>query len=219
MEQKIDFIINKMEKLNEVLTKQSELTNLFKCLLERTNKLEEAFDKLETQFQICEQEKLSTSFSIVGLPHFEAKDVQAITEKFFSLCGSTVSVNDFKKLFVINQKAGARIIGIFYLESTKDRVLKALRLKTKSSPVLAEHIFLNLSTTDKEGKNFIGKQVRYYTQTTEYTRRLLRQAKVYQEKFAFIWERDGRVLLRIKEGMKPIHVRSNADIQKALALV
>lgn len=205
-----------LAKLDTVLLNQSENTKLLKTAFEKITRLESEVDRINAAVNNIEQDALTKSFSIVGLPPIEQRDVNILTEKFFSRAGIKISsATDFKNLFVINQRTGSRIMGSFYCEKTRDEVVKKLKVYTKATPILAEHLILNLKeASNKNGKDFVGKEVRYFTKTTEYTRTLLRQAKVHLDKFKFVWERDGRVMMKKDENSKIIRVRSIADIIK-----
>lgn len=232
MEASITMILTEIRGLKEVMTSTNETVNSmaasiiklstdFKTLGNNFKKIESeitimktAMEKTEVQLNSVQQLLLRTSFVITGLPPTTPGEVFLTTKKIFKGFKLTVIKEDFKNLYIVQHrnKKGSHICGTFYSEKKRDdafNLFKASRLNEE--PVLTESIFEDLPSDSP----FKGRELRLRSQLTQYTKHLLDQARTLKDRFRFIWETEGRILVKQNDG-KTVQIHSSLQVAQLM---
>lgn len=223
MEDAITEILNEMRSLKQVSTSTNEAVNImtremkkFSLDLEMLNKNIKKIDEevftlksnltdTDNQINSMQQQLLKTSFIITGLPPTTRGEVFPVLEKIFMSFNCKVKKEDFKTIYMVQHKnkKGAHISGTFYCERKRDEAFELFKQAIKKEePVLTEKIFETLPMDSV----FRGRQLRLRSQLTLKTRNLLDKARTLRDRFRYIWETDGRILIKKNDGEKVAEV-------------
>lgn len=166
---------------------------------------------IKTQLNNLKQENLISDFVLYGLPPETTNETAVEIVKNFSDAVNVPIVNDeITKCFVRSNaaKSEAIIIGSFSNANIKNRIMKNYRTKR---PIVMEHV-MELEPTSP----WRGKEVTMRNQLTDHTRQLLKEAQRRKEDRMFVWERNGRVMLKKDEGDRAIWIQSIEQLNTVL---
>lgn len=212
-----ELIIQQMERLDQSIKTQFEDVKGTLATIQTT--MDDAFGILKMEVEMAtlqaaqqasegkhnriEQQFLNTSFRITGLPTASPGEaVFPLVKAIFAKVGATVQQEDFKQLYMVRHRnnLSSRISGTFYSEKQKGEAVSAFRLHRKTKPMLLGEVLKDI--TDELWK---AKQINIRSELTLYTRKLLDQAYTHKNVFEFIWECDGRVLMKRNNNDKKTH--------------
>ena len=148
-----------------------------------------------------QQKFLSNDVLFSGLPPLKKNE----TPKFIDALATHLNVNinsdDIRDAFSIPSKDKKRSITIvkFFNHQKKSLVMECFR---KKSPVVLEDL-MSLPENDKRR----GSQIYIGSNLTAENRNIMRAARA-EQMFKFIWEREGRILIRPTEKANVIEVQS-----------
>ena len=208
-------------KLSILQTTVTSLDSTITEALNRLKKNEETIALIVSQQEAIyakinefDQKGMVKCFRLTGFPARQQKtDAFPAVEEVFKHIGLKVTKSDFKKLFFNNfrNNTDAQITGEFYDERTKDAATQLFKDYRKARPLL-----LGKVCPDITDENWKSKEVRLRSELTPATRKLLAEARQHTEIFEFIWEANGRVLMKKDENSRAFQVRSSSDIKKAV---
>lgn len=136
-------------------------------------------------------------------------DVMTIMAKIATKLGTSLKKTDFKVLYIANHrnKTSSHITGTFYEERKHNEVfIKQKLLLAEKNPILMEDV-INLP----QSSPLRGTQVRIRTMLTQHTWKLLVYTRsLASNQFEFIWERDGKIMMRKNTASRPIEVISSS---------
>jgi cell division protein FtsB len=197
-------LTSQIEDLEKKIT--DKVGKMIDELKEENKVIKNRVTTLESKVNDLEQQANNNSLIITGLPLIELTAFNAFTH-IMGFLKLKFAEDDCKRISKINYKdgKGCFIIVKLYDEKNKDKIMRMFRERIKSqSPLNVERVF-NLEDVSP----LRGKQIRVKTLLTQQNATLLRQAHTYRNNpFAFVWESDGKILVREKEGDKAIVVRS-----------
>lgn len=165
---------------------------------------------LRAQVNYMEQQKLINSVNIFGLPCIPQDQAMATVTKIAKEMGMNVKQPDMKDVYVVkhSDNISSHISAKFYDERKRDEILSAFKKRiTDKKPVLVENI-CNLPNNSK----LRGTEIRIRTALTQETRKLLAMARKFSHQFEFIWETDGRVLMKKHRDSKTIEIKSECHL-------
>jgi uncharacterized protein YoxC len=198
-------VFDKLDKFDETITKNTnQLAELTNELRSDVKTIKHKLSELEIRIQELEQSNNKASLMITGLPTLERDSNSAFenTAKVVNKLGISLDVADVKAITVVNYKSGngSFIIAHFWNERKKAEILHKFKLNLRQNlPMLLNDVF-----TIAENSPLHGKQIRIKTLLTKYNADLLRQAQAFKQKpFAFVWESNGKILVKRNEGDKP----------------
>lgn len=172
------------------------------------------FMELEARFNEREQNDLSNHFRFTGMPAAQvAPEGQLeLLLKMCSFVGVPTTKNDFDyfRMYNTRNNSSGVITGRFTELSKRREVFKAFKEKMKTSEITWKLLFPDKA----DGPNAMRK-LGLFSSLTKYTMNLKAKARE-TGKFAYVWETEGRVLLRVKEGEKSIRVKSPMELQRAI---
>lgn len=205
---------------NSVKGMEANLATLFERLEKYEKALESLrndFMELEARFNDREQNDLINHFRFTGMPPVAVSPVGQIEclIKMCTLVGVTATTNDFEdvRMYTNRNKTAAVIAGKFSQLGKRREVFKAFKEKMKTSEITWSRLF-----PGKEGDSNAMRKLGLFSSLTKYTMNLKASARE-TGKFAYVWETEGRVLLRKKEGEKTIRVKSLMELQRAANLI
>lgn len=168
-------------------------------------------DALRADLNRVEQTMLAAAFNIFGLPSMDRKKAYDVFKDICVALKFEVDRGDLSELYVVNHKNAkeSHICGRFHDERKKIELMRLLKAeKASDSPILTEDIFTAIEADHPRR----GKEINIRTRLTETTQKLLNYALQYWDKYKFIWESDGRVMVRATESARPTEIRSQQQL-------
>lgn len=172
---------------------------------------------LQSEVAQMEQSALKKSINFFGLPPLKQEDAFAVVATFGLKIGVQMRRDDFKDIYVANHrnKTSSHIAGTVYDERKSSSLfLKIRELKRANKPVLVEDI-----VKLPENSTLRGTEVKVKTRLTQYTRKLLALTRLHAaQHFQFIWEADGRILIKKDKDSKLIEIKNEQQLNNILGL-
>lgn len=201
------------KKLHEGLTKiaqRTEATENAVIQLKKEN------DVLNGELNELRQKEFKQTFLIFGIPYAKTGDnMTAVVKKIGLLLGVQLTEHDFsRRPYIVghrNEKTG-HIIGTFYSTQKRDEFSMKFKEKKRAAPLLLENIVIDLAPNHP----LRGKPINLRWELTDYTKKLLAEAKKHTANFKYIWESDGRVLMKRDESSKPLNINNFAKLEQVL---
>lgn len=176
--------------------------------------------KINNELNQLKQQNLASDFVLHGLPP-QVSDDQAleVLVNFGASLGEVISQIDLKrvKAFPDNNNKTSKLVGTFYQQSRKDKLVEAYKKCKK--PVVVEAVLTDIAETSP----WRGKEVVLRNLMTPYNRRLLGEARAFNDllpesqRFKFVWESNGRILLKRTEASRPSFIGSMDDFRDIVA--
>lgn len=176
------------------------------------NELQEDFDrlrddvgKLRDEMRYVQQAALSHNFIIHGLPQDIRNDkpidiLAKIAQKF----GITIHETDLKyvALRLNNTRKTAYLTGIFHDGKLRQQLLQAGK---ENKPLIVERFFPELP----DNSTMRGKEFSIKNQLAQSTRNFLAEAhRINNKRFKYVWESNGKIMVRKDDGARSTEVRS-----------
>lgn len=214
-----------LDALKTLQKTQETIIEDLKAVKEHVNKLSVSVDKskedivvlqsenqaLHTTIASFEQSSCLKSFNIFGFPAMKQEEAMVVMTKLGDRLGVQLKSTDFKDLFVANHrnKTSSHIAGTFYEERKRDEVFNRQKkfIAEKKSLLMEDIIQLAPSSTLR------GSLVKIKTKLTQHTRKLLAYTRTTAiPTFKYIWEKDGRVLIKRKSNSRSIEIKSEQQL-------
>lgn len=222
---KLDDLMNKHEstdlKIDQLTTDLATIKNKIATLESAQAQNEMDFDLTKRDINILsadlaavQQAALENNFVIQGLPDDlqEPKAFDVMT-KIAQKLELDIQEADLKFLSLRKNRRTKTsfLTGKFYDGRQRNQLFKTAK---ERKPITVESIFPEISPTS----HLRGKEINVRSQLTQTNRVLLAEAhKRNNNSFKFIWESDGRILMRKDHGTRPIEVRSTSQLIEILA--
>lgn len=164
-----------------------------------------------------EQAMQATSFNVFGLPNINRKDAFNCFEAICTKLNVKVEEKDLRELYVVNHmsKRTSHISGSFYDERKKIELMRRQKTaRANENPVLVDDILSDLDTNHP----LRGTEISIRNRLTQATQNLLNVALSYWDKYEFIWESNGKVMMRHTENSKPIEIKSQQHLENVAGL-
>ena len=169
---------------------------------------------LQTKIELntLQQSALDKDFMIHGLPPNIAKE-QAfpILKRFCQKINQEVVESDLKKIYVTQNrnKTKSFLIGSFYSLDIKQSIIR--KIKSGKQAIVVEDLIDGLSADNR----LRGLQVSFKNQLTAVNRNIYAEAHKYnQGRFKYIWEQDGRILMKKDDNTRILQVFSLAHLKE-----
>lgn len=217
----VDTIKSLISEFNRNLTEQiQKISNDIKQIESKIDRVETSVVKANSEIIDLQNENqqirnelnnrqqlnMRTHFNLFGLPALKQEDALIVMKNVALKVGTTVVDEDFKDIYVANHrdKKTSHIAGIFYNEQKRDEIFNKMKKQiADKKPILVEEV-VKLARDSP----FRGKELRLKTKLTQYTRMLLNDARQLKNIFKFIWECDGRILMRKDEHSRIIEIKT-----------
>lgn len=217
--------IKKIDKLDTIEQQLSSLQENVNALNERVSLVEYSQHNNNTEVQTLKadlncaiselnelkQESLSNEFVIYGLPpQISNEHAKGVVQHFATATGVQISDNDIQFAFArhIKRKSESIIVGRFKQLAAKQAVMKSFAEK---KPIPVKSVINDLEETLKQ----IGKELVIRNQLTPFNRKIMSEAhKINNGTFRFIWDSNGRIMLKKTELDRAIHIRSMALVNE-----
>jgi hypothetical protein len=214
----------KIDKIDLVLSKQIEMESKLDNLTSEINNIKSKTENLEKQAQISckdiekmkvdlinttehinelQQLSLANKFSIKGIPaDLKKEKILDTIKNFGNQIGEQIDESDLENFYIQKYKNnnGASINGSFFDIRKKQKVFNSFKAK---KPVIAEDI-CELPVDSR----MRGKEITIRNQLTNQKRSLLHEAKILGSKFRYVWENNGRILMKYNENSSVIEIKS-----------
>lgn len=233
IEKKLDALIAAVDRVEE---RQSE-TNLkidnisaeLTRLKERTESLETSNKtssnniiwlrgetlRIDQSLNTVQQALLSHHFAVYGLPFdVDANEAMPIMIRLAKKLGTNITKDDLR--FAVLRKGSAKkssfILGAFYDERLKLDVMTRFK---DTRPIAVEDVVLNLPANH----NLRGKEIFIRNQLTPFNRQLRAELhRVNNGRVKFIWENNGRILIKKDAESQVIVISSMEQISQLFSL-
>lgn len=217
-------LANMQTTLNEIKSSQASIEGKLTTVVERLEKnegeikeLRSEFAELKARMNVMYQEKKIDHFRLTGFPPMPAEkpsktDQMDLLKKIMRLAGVQVAATDFVFWDMVPNKtnSASSITGKFVSHTKREEAFNAFREKAKTVPILWSNVVV-VKAGDPAGQ----KKMFMRSQLTRETLALLNEAKKYQgSHFAFVWEKDGRILTRKKKDDRPMEIFSAGQLQR-----
>lgn len=218
-----------LNKLDQLFTKFEELQSTQNAirvdiskLVERVQIIENDLDRLKFELQTLtaridesDQIKLRNSFKITGIPYKQSSQEHlfVIVKKIFSLAGLDVEKEDFEYLAIYpnRNRVTGQIVGKFERFNKRTAIFRNFKESTKTTPILWKDV-VNTEPNDPQGL----KTIRLWSKLTQNTANLLARAKEYRNMYKYVWENEGRVLMRKNDGDRVLEIKSLTELASAV---
>lgn len=218
---KFDALFSKLDTLQKG---QDAIAEDMKLLKQKVGQLDESVAKahhdiaiaqedrsaLHSQLNIIEQRNLANSFNICGFPRLKPDQAMEIILELGKQLKVQLKKNDIKDIFISNHRnnASSHIAGTFYDERKRDELFESMKKRTANkNPVLIEEV-CNLPNDS----TCRGTEVRVRSAFTQHTRKLYALARTFANQFEFIWETDGKILLKRDSRSRTIEVKTERQL-------
>lgn len=173
----------------------------------------------QSQVEHLKKQQLSKSMEISGVPLLDGEIVMDIVMRIANTLGITISEGDINTCYRLGHLTKLNAKGVpsppvivvdFLREITRNEVLAAARAFRRS-----------LSNADLGWQDTQGIRIYLNERLTPLTRRIFTEARKAraQNKFKFVWTRNGRVHARVSESSPMLILDSMDDIRKAMEAV
>ncbi len=207
----------KSEIKNEIDGVKKEIKLIDEKISKELTGIKKSLSALEIRISDLEQSNNKSTLIMTGLPPVKNNTTLAHFNIVLKKLGESAVENDFKRLSIIPYKSGVGsfIIADFWEERKKVTIIKKFKALIKEGkPLEVNKIFL----VDNSAL-FNAKQIRIKNLLTKYKADLLKQAQTFRDKpFKYVWENDGRILVKEKDDSKAIEIKSVAQLT-ALATI
>lgn len=227
-DEKINFLVEKMisveakqdtasTNINTIINEIGLLKNDYKCVSEKVDNVESNMATLKSENEYLKksvnslaQQSLSNEICIFNLPPVNKDKVDDVILGICSATGFPMNIkNDIKTKYVVTQKNNkAHIVINFYDQRCKDGFMNSCKNK---KPLLFEDI-CKLKNDDLLN----GTEIFVKNKLSQFNREILKEARNHKEIFKFVWESEGRILMRHDETSPIIHVQSVNDVLEAV---
>jgi hypothetical protein len=161
---------------------------------------------MSDQINQLQQQALANDFSIKGFPNdIKPESIMQIINKFGEKIEENIMENDLKNIYIQKNRNGACINGTFFDLRKKHKVFENFK---KKRPIVAEDV----CEISKESP-LNGTEITIKNQLTQYNRNLLHEARRLSPNFQFVWESNGRILVKQHPGSRTIHIRTYQQLQ------
>lgn len=213
-------IVETRDDVKNVAKSQDNIEKSLATLLERTENNEKAIQamkdeigELEARLNIREQLDLIDNFRLTGFPPItptKEEQLELISE-ILKFVGVTTTKDDFVywSAYQNRSKSSAVIVGKFASSAKRSEAFKAFREKAKTS-----EITWNKFVISRPGDPNGLRKINLRTSLTKATMALLNKVREHSTKFKYIWEANGRVLVRKAEGDRAIEIKSSLQLKK-----
>lgn len=176
-------------------------------------------ETLSGDLNFLRQKEFKQTFALLGFPKgTNGEDMFVAIKKIGGMIGVQIEGTDFSRrphLVTHRNNRTAHIAGTFYSAQKRDEFHFKFREKKRTSPIVLEDIVISLDPDHQ----LRAKPLTLRWELTDYTKKLLVEAKKYAANFKYIWETDGRVLLKRDDASKPINIHTFAQLQLAVASI
>lgn len=202
---------NIQENLKEMATRVENVESTVAAAQSEIVALQNENAILQSEMRQFEQACLVTSFNVFGFPTMKQEEALNVMIKIGSKIGSSMNKNDFKDLYVNNHrnKTTSNIVGTFYDQRKRDDVFARIKKTIADKKPLLVEDYCTLASDS----TLRGTEIRIKTKLTQNTRKLLAYARLYNNTFKFIWETNGRVLVKKDEQAKTIEIKSEQQLR------
>lgn len=205
-----------MDDISNLKENVVEMSQGLKKVQSEVVSLQNDYDSLRADINNIQQSAQYTSFQLSLLPKITQDEAFGLMKKFVETIGGTVKKTDFKKLFVAQHRnqTSCHLIGAFYEERKRDEIFAKFRKAIKDeNPILVEDICLAIATDS----TLRGKEVRIKSLLTQQTKQLYDQARQFRNLFEYVWETDGRILMRKNKDSKAIEIKSHRQLVNVIS--
>lgn len=176
----------------------------------RVTEVEKVQDKHTDKIDFLEQEVYNNYCSILGLPEMKSADAPGVLEKLCRLCEYSINIkNDLKEIYARKDKNGGQIVLRFHDIRNKSNFMAAFKTK---KPILVEQI-IDLAPDSQ----YRAKDIYLRERLTTNNALLRKECKNFLEThFLYVWDSQGRILVKIDEDSKPIRIRSSEHLKSVV---
>lgn len=168
-------------------------------------------NKARDDLHELQQKALDCEFVMFGLPP-AVTDEQALQVilNFGDIIDEKIDEEDVKRVKALpnNKKKSSMIVGTFRSSAMKQKVMR--KYQKYEEPVLVDDLLIDLEATSP----WRGREVNLKNQLTPYYRKILTEAHRLNDtldtsqKFKFIWEKEGKILIKKAEKSQFVHLKS-----------
>lgn len=207
------------EKIDTLVTTTTSIDNRLKTLEtsqkatdKRVNKLKKIVNELQVELDSVKadnnhlnQVALSKDFVIFGLSYFEKDKTDQIINSLSHASGVQFTKSDLQNFYPVRLRKDKKkciVHGRFYDEKLKTEFISGWR---SNKPIVVEDVMqLKANDTSRGTEIFIRNQL------TNSNRELSAEARLQRNagKLKYVWEKDGRILIRKSDNSPIIEIRS-----------
>lgn len=150
---------------------------------------------------------LANSFNVFGVPRIFREDTFRAFEAICNALDCTVNETDLKELYIVSHKDNmtAHISGTFHDLRKKTEIMNAQKIARRfKKPIMCEDIFTTIGPTHP----LRGREITFRSLLLDRTRELYNFALEYWDIYKYIWEVDGKVLVRVSDTSRPVEILS-----------
>lgn len=175
--------------------------------------LKQRVTDLEEQLNSQEQQSLRNELEILGLPETPNENPHHLVLIMASKIGVSINENDLDFVARVGSRKDSGIPARVESTHTRPLVVKFTRNNKRNEFLKAGRSRRNLSSADLEVAG-PPRKLFFNERLTKLNRALFRDARAHKERagFKFCWTSNGIILVRKREGTKPIVIRRASDL-------
>lgn len=198
----VNDIQREVQKISE---KQIESDKKLLKVEKRMTSMEQEIENIKSHNNELAQDSLSRDFVIFGLPFFEKANNNKVIASLARETGVKFDISDLQYFYASRTAKDRKkcvVHGRFHFEKYKSNLISECRNK---SPILVEDI-IELKPDDP----MLGTEIHIRSQLTTKNRELANEARRQRSKgkLKFVWEKDGRILIRKTDNSSIVQLRS-----------
>lgn len=216
-----------LSELKDVKEQNTRLQEQNDKLQEMLQQQQGVIDELKAELNEVRQERLDRSFILLGMPPVkaDAAETLSILKRFLRVSNvdDEIKAEDFERLYIMTTRnnKGAIMMGEFWDRRKRMIIMNKVRHNVREKGhVWNEKVF---EACKRDDSSFKGKPIWMRSQLTQETRQLMDQARQHKTILPYVWERDGRVLVKPHkkgtEDPKTYRIRSGKQLGEVLRLL
>lgn len=245
-EQKLDLLISAMENLTtQIKEMKTQLYNIetkvdrigcdVEVLKNKQEINEDRFHKIDGELtnikhhidastkmhNTIEQNLCNNDVQITNVPSTYDKKQEELIMILNNFTGTNLTSKAFKRISFFNKKKLATCNVILSFHNSMDKASLMKNVKKLSTDENGKRIPITIDDVFEEFKNnqLAGKQLFINNVLTKHNKEILKLKRTYKNEIKFMWEQDGRILMkrnessRIVEATSPQHVEEYAKLK------
>lgn len=219
MDKLISMETNLSKAISDVTQRVINIETSLATMLDRMIQNEKAIEELkielsETQarLNVRDQRDLVNFFRVTGLPpmNIPKKQEMELMITILSKVDVPATANDFEyvRMYKTANNSSSTLTGKFVNQMKRKEAFMAFRAKAKATGITWNQIVEPCDPNDGLRKLYLRSNL------TKPTMILLNRAREHKDKFQFIWEEEGRILLRKKDKEPAIELKSVLQLQQ-----
>lgn len=231
---KLDYLVNAMKTLtNQMNNIEKKMDRIGLDIDELKSKQlvnEDRFNSIESELSVIqqdvqntsnlrnsmEQNLLSNQMQIVNIPSSYERRNDELLMTLNNFFNTKFTKSSFKRIVFINKRKQPNCNVILNFHNSHDKAILMENVKKLSTDENGRRIPITIDDVFEEFKNepLAGKQLFFNNILTKLNKEILKLKTIYKHQIKFMWEQDGRILMRRNENARVVEATSIQQVEE-----